>query len=378
VRLFKKLFLFLFALSAVYILAFISVNFIFQSQIKSLLERRLGAYVGAEVDIKNFKTNLLTQLNFGSIHIKRKTNPAFYLAISSVNFKYSPLSLLQFRFKGKIELEGLRGTVKIRGNILLNFSFKIHSFNKVIEIEELNLFLQDCPVLRAKGAIRPLFKPQTLTFEARIPSLTYSALNIRNSVIKLNISKDESFGGCFIEALNYNKFSPSNINLKSIFKDKKIRLEDLEMDIFEGRLKGRGIISFLPVMGCELNLAMAGLNLKEITDRLAPPQWQATGAIKGDLHLSLEGGLKDLKGRLYSQRPGTVNMEAIRRLLGAAGIIDKSILKQNTFFYENLNSDISLLKGVIIVKLLLKAKNAELKFDINIEPQVLGSFLNRR
>lgn len=53
---------------------------------------------------------------------------------------------------------------------------------------------------------------------------------------------------------------------------KKIRLESLKADIFKGRVDGGIEISFLPSISYNLNLEVSDLNLKEITQKFAPPR----------------------------------------------------------------------------------------------------------
>lgn len=89
--------------------------------------------------------------------------------------------------------------------------------------------------------------------------------------------------------------------------------------------------------------------------------------------------LKRLEGKFYSQRSGAINMKAIRKLLPQlTAKINKKIFKKGIFFYGNLDGKISLLRDDIIVELILESKEVRLKFDIKIEPEVLGSFLIRR
>ncbi len=72
-------------------------------------------------------------------------------------------------------------------------------------------------------------------------------------------------------------------------------------------------------------------------------------------------------------------MKVIKRLLPQiTAKVDRRIFKKGIFFYENLDGEISLLRNDIIVKLILQLREAELKFDIKIEPEALGSFLIRR
>lgn len=383
VRFLRNLFIFVFALGIVYLLFLVSINFVFQAQIKGFLEKRLGALVNAEVNIKDIKTDILTQARINRIQIKTNAKSPLRLDISSVDFRYQPLYLFRGRLGGRIKLRDLwvsGAAGEFRENVSVAFSFKPLLFDKVLEIEEVTFYLSEIPTLKIKGTVEPIFKPERASLYVRIPSLSYSTFNLKDFSLSLNLSSKESFGRCLVDTFNYNGFILNNISLRIVFKDRKIHLNNLGADIFGGRINADAIISFLAVTGYNLNLNLTSLNLKDISSRLAPADWQATGAISGNLQLNIKGrDLKNLEGQLYSQGTGTVNMKAIRSLLSRASfVIEKKMLKEDTFFYESLTADISLLKDNIIVKLALKGEEADLKFDINIEPQVLSSFLNRR
>ncbi len=382
-RLLKKGFSFLIGLSIIYILISVSINFIFQTHLIGLLEKRLSASFDAEINLKNFKTNLLTQVNLNQIQIKRNIEPAFLLDIPLFKFRYLPLSLFKSRFKGKIEVKDLSLIIKdlkIQENILIDFSLKPRFFNKILDIEEFTLYLGDKPTFIAKGSICPIFKPERLVLTAQIPLLSYPDFNLKDLSLKFELSKDRSFGDFLIRALNYNKLTLNMINSKILFSDNKFYFKDLEADTFKGKLGGEMTLSFSPKIDYELYLKLTGLNLKEITKTFAPSDWQATGIIDGDLNVRVEEKeLKDLQGKLYSRGTGTVDINTIRELLSHARvIIDKKVKELEVIFYESLIGDISLHKNEIIVELRLAAKEIDLIFEIKIEPEVLGSFLTER
>lgn len=363
----------------IYALIYLGVNFVFQGRIKAALETGLGSCVNARVKIKNLRTNLLNYAQVNNVEIQARTTDAL-ISLNSARVRIMPaLLLFTSRLRGRLEIKGLNLSgppLDLPPEAAVDFSFKAHLPGRSLDIESVVLYLGSTPCARLDGRLEPMLKPAKGTVNIRVESFSSVAFGLKGLDMRLGLAEGGMSGRLSAESFSYGKFSPADIVSEVLFEKNRVGFKNLKLSLFSGTIEGDAAVSFSGKTAIDFDLGLSDISLEEVTGKLASADWQASGEMSGYIKAQLEAdNFRDLKGRLYSTKPGAVNMAAIKRLLASGpAIIEKNLPRGKEFAYDSLASDISLLEGNIIVKLALTGKSADFDFDLNIDPQVITSY----
>lgn len=282
----------------------------FKPAILVITKKQLEAlFTGASVTVDNCSVRLFSELGIYGIKIKKANTYDF--SIREIVIDFSLKSLIKGTIR-KVVLKGLNININTPQDSIIEFNkyLMVNRGKGVLinsaEIQQLELKVtaKDLQLKAFVSAVVNLKNNSIEYLKLNTGSLEMMGMRFENMVV--NIPEASQTGTLFIKQVKYEKFKIETIKSDLKLIGQSLNLDNLQADIFGGKIEGNLKILLQKTIDYSLGLKAINLKAKDIIKDLnLQEKVQMTGVLGGDIDFKGNDlDFKFIKGDLALTEPG--------------------------------------------------------------------------